>query len=304
MRGYFALFLFLAACGDRNLDDYQKDRVAEEVAKIDSISGIYDGEVIRKSDGVSLGHLVMELQPDTQINLPNDKVVAQRQVFLKGSLELRDQKSKFISFSGAYYDSTTNTFQAMISMIDSNSNLKLDMIGKVNRSDILGTIEVKGFPESQTTFKLRRSSDQTQRPIQILKNESAMPEGSPLERWDAVKVTPSSSSDAKSFFTIREIDTTSEQEFFQVFAPLKYVDAALYFSEKTGISFSNALWDLRTGRLSAKAHLNLGSSAPERDIILNCISISDVQKNLGWNCTYINNGAAVIFDFEFRKKAS
>lgn len=299
MRGIIFLLPFLAACGDRDLDEYQRERESEEISKVTSISGVYEGEILRTVDEASLGHLVLDLQPDVRINLNPDKVNAQRQVVLKGNLELRDQKSKFISFSNAFFDSESNIFQAVITQSTAGGNLSLDLEGKWSGTTISGSLEVKGFPESRTIFKLEKSEGQMTKHVRVVGHESAKPEGTKTERWDAKKIQPSFNFGAKSYFQVRELDSSSDEEFFQTFAPLKYVDAIVTFTEGATAYFPSAVWDLRTGRLRGSTKIDV--SGMSRTLVLDCISILDASSKLGWNCSYTNNSASSYFEFEFRK---
>ncbi|MBN8554389.1 MAG: hypothetical protein J0L93_03000 [Deltaproteobacteria bacterium] len=307
MKKYFYILgvcALSAGCGDRNLQDYQKQKVAEEISKIQPIIGIYSGEILSKSDQSSVGKLTFQIDADSRINLSTDQSTPTRQAVLKGTLQLESNKKITIPFSDGYFDSVTGEFQLNIFIRRKTTDeVTMQIKGFLVGDSLNGNLQVREYPERGAVFKLKKINADQIKPSVISKDSSISPEGGKPDTWIFREPGQNGKADRMIKFFIFQDTHSDIEDFLSNFVSVKIVDAAVDFNSGVQVIFSPSKWDLRTGTL--KGGYKAETSSQSIDIRLDCISYllseysnPNQMNQIGWNCRYINSTRGSVMEWK------
>lgn len=294
----------LVGCGDKNTDDYNKQKVLQEIAKLQTVVGTYRGPLVRKTGKAELGTLTIELEADTRITLGANQTNPSRQAVLKGALVIENDTKTLLSFSDGFLDSNSKELQATIPLVRRNSDaVTIQLFGMVSDNGMTGTIRAREFSEFSAEFTLTKIESQKINPMVTSDNPETQPQGPPAQLWTATYPSTKSTTGWRSVdLIIFPHQATNEEEFINIFVPVKLVDAAINFNDMVQVPFANSEWDLRTGKLHGET--KGGSGADEHDLALDCIAFRIPDNQFGWNCRYMNNLRGSVFSASLAPKPS
>ena len=109
------LALALVACGkDRNLEDYQRDKLQQNLGLYEAKAGTYTGLVRSKRDGRVLGAMQLDLSAQVKNQNSNDGSVSPGSPILVGNITFLDQNEITLTAPNGYYDPNSNLYHADI----------------------------------------------------------------------------------------------------------------------------------------------------------------------------------------------
>ncbi len=302
-RKYFYLFapiILLLGCGaDQNFDDYQRSKVAAQVAQIEKVRGTYEGELISESSRSSLGNLRFELDASTVIEPSSDQTKTSQLVVLKGVLNVSGSKTVYLSFSGGFYDANTGKFQALVPVARRNSEVvTLDISGLINSSGMRGRIEAVGYPEDRANFDLIRTESRASSQVKAATDPKVFPAELPLKVWRA-EIENKKDDWYEILFMPHQI--TKDEEFLELFVSVRLIDVVVRVGDVTSFLHPNARWDSRNGTLKGEGSFGVVNSG-SYTTLLNCIAIALDQQELGFNCQHITGFTGRFTELRFLPK--
>ena len=285
IRGCAALSLILAlgltGCSrDRDTDDYRKEKVLEELARLNTISGTYTGELKSRATGEKLGNISVQLQADTTADRTPDGTRTEERPVLRTRVSYIGQHPLTLVFSAASYDSTANTIKSQSAVTKTDKTVyQVDLIGVIKGDSLEGSIQAFGYPENAAVFVANKGVQPTEQgdlPPDFREfNQSYI--GSTVTSANGTQISPR--------LRILSNPLSREEEFLELVLPIRNVRATLSLGLNAEVVFSQARWDEQTGNLQGIAEL--GTSDIKTNILLKChqTNIPGLQIP-GWSCDY------------------
>lgn len=282
--GFAALLVatLLTGCAKgRNADDKRRQDIAEELARLQSISGFYRGRLVSVKDGATLGSLTIQLQADVRGSMNPTGTRTEEKPRLRTRITVETVRPLDVVFDDSSYDDTNGSVRAQTAVKKADDRTyELNFKGVVKGASLEGSLEAFGFPEDGATFVVERDAE--------------APKFAPNE------IAPGS----RSYFAIGAQDNfhgarpsevalslvpnplTREEELLELFLPLKNYRVTVALSASTEIVFSRARWDRKTGQLVAEA--DAGAGAQTAHFLLTCREGAQPNPELGpaWSCDF------------------
>lgn len=298
--GIFLGILFLVGftgCGDRTLEQHNREKVAYEFAQIQLIEGTYQGDVIAASDKTSLGSISIFLEAQKKIMNPGEQVTSTQQASLKGTLTLNAPIRSTISFNDGFYDTDRKELMLQFPMtLRSSRVVNFQISGKFIDDRLEGTIKILEYPDQVGNFQLLKTETPVFKPV-IAKNSNASPAGPVSQEWIAHTDRIRSLVLPVYLRILPQVFSDSEK-IYDLLSPVKILDVAIDFGEVVQILFPNAEWDWRRGTLHGETQVSV-SSAEQRRFVIDCVSFQIDEKKMGWNCNYLNPAMGSIIPLNF-----
>lgn len=293
----FAFLSLLMGCArDRTLEEYNRDKVGEQIAQIQSVSGTYRGQLHAVSDSEPLGALELEISPDARIDTTRNSSATQAQASLQGRLRLHlNGELHLLSFEDGFYDPSNGDFKASVPLTQKNGKaIPVKIAGTFANDSAEGSIQASGYKENGATFSLTRDLElaQVQSQLATMKGkQDRHREGFSATRFegDAQWVDGATS---KMSMTLLLSHATTDQEILDLFVPVKWVDLTLQMNEER-VFFPNVEWN-------QEVHLLLGdTTSPTGDrLSIQCRMLS--TSNDPWQCRYFN-ASGLAFQVRFAR---
>ncbi|MGE4231905.1 MAG: hypothetical protein AB7F43_01125 [Bacteriovoracia bacterium] len=279
------VFVFFVGCAkEKTQDDWQKERVAEDLAKLQQVDGIYQGVLYSKKDGKQIGPMTLVFQAGTKFSGRGSTTSAEEAV-LRVNITVHGVSGGTISFDDAYYEPETSGFRTNISFKGENNTIDLELFGHIKGDTVEGELQADGFSDSGASFQLVKnaqlptvelSEQETKRPIQLY-------EGYTKEnRRRPEKMT---------LMILRQV-SRNEQKLIDLLMPTQYVQVTWSFDETLKILFPNAQYDERVGTIVGRAEYT-NSSVGNVYYYIECRKF-ETEKKVGLRCTYTNSRMTTI----------
>ncbi len=282
-----------AGCAkDKNVDDYQREKRAEEMAKLQTVSGVYSGLLYDANDK-PLGAISISVVPDTKIGSTNSN--STQNPVLTGKVTFSGTQEVSANFEQSSYDNDNKGFKAIVGIRSAgNENTKVEVSGIFQNESFNGRIEVTGFSENGGHFSLTKgvSLSQITKPGDTV---PSLPEA--LSYRGAMKFQKSGSIEPIQM-TILIKKSTAEERFLQLLMPVRKVEASLRFDSGLVLAFSNSEWDLRVHSLIGKSLL---ASTGEM-LTLECNEATFQSGKDGWSCKYLTSGLGFVADIQVERQ--
>ena len=299
--GLIAAFLTIASgCGkDRTVEDYQRDRVAEQKAMIRAVAGTYTG-TLSLADGTS-GDIQIHLAEDTQINNTRSSISTTAQASIQGSVEFVSQGTlRVLSFRNGFFDSGSGDFQAEVSIDQrSGKSTTIEISGTISGDSVDGSLAATTYLKQAGNFHAVRGDSISSG---LSTGRSTAPPPAYGSRYTA-DVQFSDGSKRHMALVVTNTNSSSEQAFYDAFSPIKYVDAqfqdlgdanstASSESPLCSAPFNNSTWDQRNGQLYGRLS-QAGGGPDSASLTLQCQQEMHGSA-MAWNCSYYSF-ASLIF---------
>lgn len=277
--------LALGGCG-MTIDEYNHEKAQQEIAKIQAISGSYEG-LLRSRDGSEAwGALRLELSAQAQISAGSGQPATTQQASLQGTATLRTPEGEVRSliFRGGFYDPINGDFRAEVRVPQGGSQqVVLELSGNIAADTATGKIVAAGFAEQGGSFSVRKGAP----PVDATQLERRRVGEPQLAHLYTGTATFADGYKSQMDLSLASPQITSEQLFADGFQPVKWVTAAIRSRQHrlAGIHFPQAQWDTRYGTLSATATGPTGSNSPNFEVTLRCQADSGSPR---WNCNYFS----------------
>lgn len=295
------LGLQVLACGaDKDIEDYRREKLADELNSVSWMSGVYEGKIDSQATQKSLGSIHLQLDPSTRVISGADSVTNAQQLVLNVKVKILGEKENYLNFTDGYVDTKSGKFQVVMPIKwPTGETSQIEISGSFVEPVLKGKIEALGYPEMSGVFAAQKSSD-PQTKFELSKASLySSPPGTPVKKWRSPWPSEKQTADDWVDLFYFPENTSSDLEFLKVFSPLRYFDVMMNVGDVVNLVFSNARWDQRSGRLYAKAKL-AESNGAERIGILDCIAVNLDQVDSGLNCHYVNGFSGRIYELKFR----
>jgi hypothetical protein len=269
-----ALGFFVGCSKDKNMEDFKRDQLVQNLARITSVSGAYTGSVISKLDGTNLGAITLRFQAKTDIQTSEQRAI------VSGTLSYKSISSAEIVFDNGYYDNITGDFQVTIPITQEGGIAgKLSLSGVVANDKWNGSIEVQGQSDFGGELDLTKNAP--------LPNTSSIEVGGTrlqqMKRLDYVytgayrmgtTVTP-----FKMTFINRDI--LPEQRFYKLFSPVRNLSVNCDFTDFE-LNFTNAILDDKSGTIVGHDPVDQRGTPARAN--LSCARFENTPVDFGWDC--------------------
>jgi hypothetical protein len=286
----------LGCAKDQTLQDWRQSKVDEQLSKIQSVSGVYRGNISAKSDGSPLGSVELELQPDVKIGSSSDGLTTEGHAGLKGRLLIDGQNKAIVIFNEGWYDATQKTFQLSATIDQKNGQpAQIEIAGTVSGDTVVGRVEAFGYPEAGGSFSVKRDLPMPVVPASLRLSGDTVPASQVSVYSSNVRFSGSTTA-VPVDLVLLEHKTTNEQEMLDLFFPIKTIDVSLNLGEGRTVFFQNAEWDRGAGTLLGVFQGTQATSGA-RYAALSCNRLEDIN---AWNCSYTNHQRKTLFTAIFK----
>ena len=276
---FLMLSILISCAKDKNLDDFRRDQLQQNLSRITSISGQYSGPVISKIDGSNLGNLILKFKASTNVQSNSGDILTNRSSIVSGSIKLQSLSTAEVSFDNGYYDYVTGDFQVTISVPqESGVVANLSLVGIIANERWIGSIEIKGQTQNGADLNLLKNSP----PTNITAIEAG---GTRLEqlrrmnyRFIGLYKIDTSITPFKLTFISRDI--LPVHFFYKIFSPIRQVSINCDMTDFE-LNFSNAVLDDNAGTLVA--HDPTDNQGHPARATLSCNKFEEGIA-FGWDC--------------------
>lgn len=273
-----SLLLFIGCAQDKNMEDYRREQLQQNLFRIASVSGAYTGSVVSKIDGTNLGVITLKFQARTNVHESTNDVSNQQNATVSGSLNFQSLTSAEVVFDNGFYDDLSGAFQVTI------PSARLSLTGIVHGDSWIGTIEANGQPEFGAHLSLQKNAP--------LPNSSSIEVGGSrlqqIKKMDYAYVGAYIHDGVSIPFKMNFLnkDILPEQNLFKLFSPVRNVNVHCDFSGFE-LNFSNAIIDDKTGKLVGNNAYDQQNAPVQAN--LNCIKYELQNGDFGWDCDIQTN---------------
>lgn len=288
--------LLLSACSkDKTLDEWKRERTAQEVAKIEAVSGNYSGTLTATGEPMAI-----ELRAGTRITSSIAGASSDRQGTLTGKVTIDGESYSFLTFDQGFFDVDAHDFKIEIPVTQRNgSTIVIEISGNANGGELNGRIEARGFSELSGAFRLKRVGAAASASSVRLNSVNA----SKLPTRVANYTGTVKNARAESFaaeIVIMSPKASVEQLFLDRFTPVEWVDMTFVIDGAAPL-FSNSQWDHRRGILSGERAEK--SSSDQSSVVFECVEPSGSTNGAILDCRYVLNRVGVLYQGRFERSA-
>lgn len=290
----------MAGCSkDKTLDEWKRERTAEEVAKIEAVSGSYSGTLASTGE-----RMTIELRAGTRITSAIAGASSDRQGTLQGRVMLEGSQLTLLTFDEGFYDVDAHDFKIEIPVTQRNgTQAVVEISGNANGGELNGRIEARGFSELSRGFRLVRidaasASSSASRARVASTGSGASPLPTKLLNFSGT-VKNSRGESFPAELIIMSPRTTTEQLFLDHFTPVEWID--LTFSvDGAPVLISNAQWDHRRGIVSGERSSQ--SVTEPTSMVVECAeNLTLAADGSVLDCRYILNRVGVLYQGRFQR---
>lgn len=268
------LGLVVGCSKDRNMDDFKRDQLVQNLARINSVSGAYTGSVISKLDGTNLGAITLKFQAKTDIQSSEQRAI------VSGTLSYKSLTSAEIVFDNGYYDNITGDFQVTIPITQEGGIAgKLSLSGVVANDKWNGSIEVQGQSDFGGELDLVKNAP--------LPNTASIEVGGTrlqqMKRLDYVYIGAYRTGTTVTPFRMTFInrDVLPEQRFYKLFSPVRNVSVNCDFTDFE-LNFTSAILDDKAGTIVGHDPVDQRGTPARANLF--CARFDNTTEDFGWDC--------------------
>lgn len=302
----------LVGCGkDKSIEQYQRERLQENLAVYESVAGTYTGAVYSTETRKSIGALQLDLSAETTtVNSTTGELPIGAPVLVT-NVSFRDQSVLNLRIDSSVYDEGSGAYAATVTVDRTSTGgqfpggdktAQVIIKGFIRNGHLTGTIGATNNPRGAATFDLELNGT----PIDQIRK------GAPKGPLDTVGVTkrysgkgtmPDSRSGKSARrtmkFTVNKPSQGPAGDFVDIFNPgvVKLVNASIEFSEAVSISFINIVWNPANGTIDGSN--TLSGSGDTYTVFLQCSNFQFTRQDEPFHCDYWSSRSAVIsMDFQ------
>lgn len=269
-----AVSIFAGCAKDKNMDDFKRDQLVQNISRISAVSGVYSGSVVSKLDGTNLGAISLKIQAKTDVQSSEQRAI------VSGTLSFAGVSSAEIVFDNGFYDDITGDFQVTIPITQEGGVAgKLSLAGVINDGKWNGSIEVQGQSEFGGELDLTKNAP--------IPNRSSIEVGGTrlqqMKRLDYVYTGSYRLGDVITPFKMSFInrDILPEQRFYKLFSPVRNINVNCDFTDFE-LNFTNAIIDDKAGTIVG--HDPVDQRGVPARANLSCVRFDNSNVDFGWDC--------------------
>lgn len=292
------MFLLFSCGKDKTISDYHQKKVDEAIAQMQSVSGVYRGQLKNDETKELMGELEIELSPKTSTVNTQDNSTIEAQVFLQAKVILHSKNDtqvvieKASYFAGESLSQTNFSGKITINLSD-KSTATMSITGRITGNQFYGEITPDLLYGIKGIFELAKDAPLVNKSSEV----STQPEFETEEYFGTYKdplcKTGNETSEkdkciTEAYLQLQSINYSTSEEFYKFFTYERNIVASmtLYTSigKKfiTGYSFDNkTVFDLKKGTLTGKgtftvkkASSNISLDCKRNENFLACVFIT------------------------------
>lgn len=287
------LFALLAVgCGkDKTVEEYQREKLRENLSLYESVAGVYTGVVNSKVDGSILGAMQLQLEAKTVATNPNGGEVAIGTPVLAGTVSFLDDSITVLSAPNGFYDPATGAYSAQITIIRSTGAAEtVNLNGNLTAAALTGQIASAKYSDTGGSFQLVRNG----RSLEDLLQESrprrpgeVVDGARQVNTYTGTTNFQAGVSKAVRIVILQPLLSTAE-DFLNIINPVKTVQASVnYGGRALQLQFNDATFDSRQGLLTGQTSFTVGGQSQKMTI--------DCRRTIGTKirCTHLTSGSGI-----------
>ena len=290
---------FITACGqDKTLDQYNHDKAQQDLAKVQAVSGTYNGVLLSNADNAMIGPMSVELVGRPQISSgTNQGSTSVQQATLTGTITLSGAQQTSVEFVQGFYDSDNGTFQVDVPItLQNGTPATVDLAGSFDGNGAMnGTLKILGFTSNGGYFSLGKGAalPQVTPAAAIARDQTVVNAGL---TYQGTATRNQVTTNVVMAFTPGI--TTRDQDFANRFNPIKYITVNITYGGNGGVVFPNTQWDQRTGLLKGVLEGQNPDNTKSEQVLICNQSNPDATKT-NWNCQYQVSNGTTLFNYSF-----
>jgi hypothetical protein len=277
----------LSSClGDKTQDDYIRQRVSQERAKLEAIEGTYRGTLRAKDTGQPLGNFALDLHAQLDVQNSYDNLTSQPKAVAKGTLYYNGLNQSQVSFDKGYYDDNSKLLEIRVPITDASGTVRnVSLHASVSGDQLIGEIEEDTLRGFVATFELVKNGPASQSQNLVGGGNGRQTEISAGDET-FIGTSPEEGPNVQYKMTIQYQEKGADQLFLNVFMPERSVSVTLDLN-RFSLNFKkeNALLDERRNTLTADTLWGLGST--QYYIKLKCTRSRAGTPAVQWDCRTI-----------------
>jgi hypothetical protein len=244
--------LLAVACGkDKTVEEYQREKLRENLALYENVAGSYTGLVVSKTDGAVIGAMEVLLEAKTIATNPNGGETAVGTPVLAGTVNFLDQFLTTLEAPNGFYDPSTGAYSAQIAVTRTDEVKEtMNISGNIAGTALNGQLALASYSESGATLQLVKNG----RPIAELLRDSGSrrpSEGRKTKKTYEGRATFNEKPYKRNVKLMVAFSTRSRiDDFLEHFAPAN--DRVVNVALDTGIivvTLNKVKWDAQNGIL-------------------------------------------------------
>ncbi|MBU6374835.1 MAG: hypothetical protein KGQ59_02460 [Bdellovibrionales bacterium] len=280
--GALILFSSFGCVGDKDLEDWRRQKLNEDLGELYSAAGIYRGDLTSKQTGEAIGAFEITLVPQVKVVAGSSGDRADGQATLAARIIFQDSSNRLaLTALDSYFDQSTGKLEVTLPLQRSGGRVEQVILsGSVANNSLGGELQITGAAELAGLFKLTKDSKQSISEI-AEKIRSSKP-GTSTELWlGSTQFGQSKEQPVSAIFI--ESEVSPEEKFLNRFASLQVVQFTLNYGNSFRLVHKDALLDRRTGKLTGKALVERNNAISE--VITECESTGTE-----WKCSHSTEG--------------
>ncbi len=285
------LIMFIGCAEDKNLDDYMREKVKQDLSMLKSVEGTYTGIIVSKVNSENvLGAISLDLSAQMRTGSAITSDATDAQPVLVSSIEVMNYKKMTAIAQDSYLDPNTKEFQANIPITAQDlPNAQLSISGKFEENVFNGTIEAVGFSTNGGNIRLEKDGKIVEKLIEPYFNPQNEPSGSCV--YSGLSVPEGTEAAAPMTVKIYSPVKTQSEYITDIFIPKreKTIKASLTFENgemSTTMFFSEVHWDIENGSLEGTKSSVSGSSGDSFFLTLTCSNFYSIDDEQSFTCEY------------------
>ncbi len=273
----------LAGCGDKNLEDYQREQASRDLSKLDNARGDFSGYLKRSLNGETMGALLIrftpELRPTAGKAGTTESTLSPNQAALIADIEFQGKGEYRAHVKDGLFNPDTGQYDVDLKISRASGTAEtLSLRGKIVGNRFEGTLQAPGFSQMAGEFSLVRDGAKMAQMLKELPSQgvevgSVSPDLQSSTVQTYMGKTKFSSRTLPVSLVVTEDRKSPSEEVLQLFYPNRKVFFTLNYGGNLTFASTEMTWDLRRGSLSG------GFVAREQNITLDC-QVSEETKVL------------------------
>lgn len=285
-----SLALFVGCSDDKTVDQYQREKLQENLAMYQAVAGKYTGRVLSAQDGSQIGAMEVALRAETQVNSSGGGDTSVGSPMLVTNVRFLNKTIVSLSAYNSFYDPATGSYSAQIRVTRSGSGAQevISLSGNLNSSQLVGEINSVEYSEFGGRFTLSRDGENL---------TDLMPKTSPdqyeggqgpqrIKTFIGSTGFSNGTNKPVQVVVLQPLHGTSE-DILDFLTPVKNVHVSFNYSQSLHILYPGSLMDLKQGLLTGKTSVMVNGQ--NQEITLEC-HISSTQTMY---CNHLTSGSGV-----------
>ena len=273
-----AFALLAVSCGeDKDVEQYQREKLAEEMVKFQKVAGDYGGQIYSNKTDKPMGSLRVTLIATTKQGQQGGAQAPS----LNGTILFLGKDQGTINFQDAHYDEETGSLVASFAVPMSGQNVLVNFTAGIRDGKLDGKLEAGGYVENAVRLSAAKNV-----PAPASMNS---PELLKTLRFKARQLFHGD----PVYMTVDRQTQKIEQRLVNLLMPIQTVSVTLDFTEGNTIVFPEAQVDQRSDLLEGRVVM---PHVPEGGYTLRCAGFSTVPMTC--NFSGDTHGQFGRFDFD------